>query len=168
MMAMAEKFADKEPEVEEEDDTSSFEEVQKPVERTSASRPSSSTATKNEAVAPTSSVWKGPDAAKRDDVSAPVAEVRAGFERVTACRLTRTQGDEPTPLSARAIDHDSGSATPTTPSASLGSSGIEALERKVRNLTAMLAQQTRQMSNMALTLDVLKSEVSALKEKVGD
>ncbi len=58
MMALADKFADKDVEKEDSDDASSFEEVQKPVERSSAVNPVSSTVTKDETVAPASSLWK--------------------------------------------------------------------------------------------------------------
>ena len=61
MMAMASKFEDKEPVEEDDDDHSSFEEVQKPVERTSAVKPASSQVTEAEASAPASSLWKDDD-----------------------------------------------------------------------------------------------------------
>ena len=57
MMAMASKFEDKEPVEEDDDDQSSFEEVQKPAERTSAIKPASSEVTEAEASAPVSSLW---------------------------------------------------------------------------------------------------------------
>jgi hypothetical protein len=59
----------------------------------------------------------------------------------------------------------SGSATPTTPSIGLPSANNELLEREIRNLKTVVAQQSRQISNMALTMDVLKSEIMSLKEK---
>ena len=65
MMAMADKFAEKDMETEDSSDASSFEEVQKPVERTSVVRPISSTVTKDEAVAPASSLWKVPEQTER-------------------------------------------------------------------------------------------------------
>jgi len=55
MMEAANRFADNDDE-EESDNNSSFEEVQKPVERTSALRPASSVAPKAEAVAPVSNL----------------------------------------------------------------------------------------------------------------
>jgi coronin-1B/1C/6 len=57
MMAAADKFADDEPAEEEAASESSFEEVQKPVERTSAVKPASSSVTKDEAIAPASELW---------------------------------------------------------------------------------------------------------------
>jgi hypothetical protein len=59
----------------------------------------------------------------------------------------------------------SGSATPTTPAVGFGSANNETLEKEIRNLKSVMAQQSRQISNMALTMDVLKSEIMTLKEK---
>jgi hypothetical protein len=59
----------------------------------------------------------------------------------------------------------SGLATPTTPAIGLGNSNTEALEREIKALKTVMAQQSRQISNMALTMDVLKSEIMTLKEK---
>jgi hypothetical protein len=55
--------------------------------------------------------------------------------------------------------------TPTTPATGLGNSNTEALEREIKALKTVMAQQSRQISNMALTMDVLKSEIMTLKEK---
>ena len=59
----------------------------------------------------------------------------------------------------------SGSATPTTPAVGLGGGNDESLEREIKSLKTIMAQQSRQISNMALTMDVLKSEIMTLKEK---
>lgn len=59
----------------------------------------------------------------------------------------------------------SGSATPTVPATVLPSANSGSLESEVRNLRTVVAQQSRQISNMALTMDVLKSEIMSLKEK---
>ena len=80
--------------------------------------------------------------------------------------LTVIQPGEAVPPSSRNATSASGSATPTTPAVGLGSSINEALERDIRNMKSIMAQQTRQISNMALTMDMLKSEIMALKEKV--
>jgi coronin-1B/1C/6 len=60
MMAMADKFTDHDAGNEESSDASSFEEVQRPAERTSAVKPTSSSVTKDEAVTPVSELWKAP------------------------------------------------------------------------------------------------------------
>jgi coronin-1B/1C/6 len=60
MMAMADKFTDQHAGNEDSSDASSFEEVQKPAERTSAVKPTSSSVTKDEAIAPTSKLWQAP------------------------------------------------------------------------------------------------------------
>lgn len=59
----------------------------------------------------------------------------------------------------------SGSASQTTPAIGLGDANKESLEREIRNLKTVMAQQSRQISNMALTMDVLKSEIMTLKAK---
>lgn len=58
MMAMASKFEDKEPTDTKDDEESDFEEIQKPVERTSAAQPASSQVSPEEAAAPTTGLWK--------------------------------------------------------------------------------------------------------------
>lgn len=72
MMAMASKFEDNEA-AEEKDDESDFEEVQKPEERTSAVKPASSEVTPQEAVAPTSKLWKEGIPAPAESVSENVS-----------------------------------------------------------------------------------------------
>jgi hypothetical protein len=79
--------------------------------------------------------------------------------------LTKLQPDELAVLASKHASSASGSATPTTPAIGLGNSNTEALEREIRTLKTVMAQQSRQISNMALTMDVLKSEIMTLKEK---
>ena len=57
MMAAADKFADADPEDDDQPDDSSFEEVQKPTERASPIKPVSSEVTRDEAIAPASDLW---------------------------------------------------------------------------------------------------------------
>ena len=80
--------------------------------------------------------------------------------------LTRGQPEDITIPPAKHAAAASGSATPTTPAVGLGGSGVS--DRELKDLKAIMAQMSRQISNMALTMDVLKSEVTALKEKVGE
>jgi coronin-1B/1C/6 len=61
MMAMADKFTDHDAGNGDGSDASSFEEVQRPAERSSAVKPASSTVTKDEAVAPASELWEAPE-----------------------------------------------------------------------------------------------------------
>jgi hypothetical protein len=79
--------------------------------------------------------------------------------------LTKLQPDEFAVPASKHASSASGSATPTTPATGLGNSNTEALEREIRALKTVMAQQSRQISNMALTMDVLKSEIMTLKEK---
>lgn len=66
MMAMADKIADHDAGNEESSDASSFEEVQRPAERSSAVKPASSSVTKDEAITPASGLWESPKDSKKD------------------------------------------------------------------------------------------------------
>ena len=61
----------------------------------------------------------------------------------------------------------SGSATPTTPAIGLGESHNEAFEREMKNMKAVMAQQSRQLAALGQTLAELVTEVSSLKSKLG-
>jgi hypothetical protein len=65
MMAMADKFTDRDAGNEESSDASSFEEVQRPAERTSAVKPTSPSATKDEAVTPAGNLRQTPQETER-------------------------------------------------------------------------------------------------------
>jgi coronin-1B/1C/6 len=65
VMVMADKFTDHDAGNEESSDASSFEEVQRPAERTSAVKPSSSSVTKDEAVTPAGNLWQAPQETER-------------------------------------------------------------------------------------------------------
>ena len=165
MMAAADKFADDEPAEEEETSESSFEEVQKPVERTSAIKPASSSVTKDEAAAPASDLWK--DEAPKSGTSVLDKVNFAKLEK-THTLLTSYQPDE-TALPTRSTNASGvvaeaereGTATPTSPST--GSSSD--LEREVRNMKTMMAQQTRQLASLSKTVADLVAEVKTLRER---
>jgi len=149
MMAAASKFADDEPAEEGSGDESEFEEVQKPVERTSAIKPASSTVTKDEAIAPVSSLWNE----NEKEVSGTNA-----FETVcskTSCDrplLTIAQPDEdalPTASTNVSATEIEPLEMPATSSSGMSN---EALEREVRNLKTMMAQQTRQLASLSKTV----------------
>ena len=63
MMAMADKFTDHDAENGDGSDASSFEEVQRPAERSSVIKPTSSTVTKDEAACTTSELWEAAEEA---------------------------------------------------------------------------------------------------------
>jgi len=151
MMAMADKFSDQDAAKDDSDDASSFEEVQRPAERTSAVRPASSNVTRDEAIAPVSELWKEPAKAEKG----PGASTLDQADKVVL---------PPSKQASSTLD----SATPTTPAVGPGSGNTEALEREIKNLKTVMAQQSRQISNMALTMDILKSEIMTLKEKNAD
>ena len=165
MMAAADKFADNEPAEEEAASESSFEEVQKPVERTSAIKPASSSVTRDEAVAPASDLW-GDEASKTgsgfpDKVSIPK-------QIFPSSGLTRNQRDE-TALPTRSTNPSGTAMTDTdraeTPTPTSPAAGSGDLEREVRHMRTMMAQQTRQLASLAKTVADLVAEVKTLKDR---
>ena len=155
MMAMADKYADKGGEKEEESDTSSFEEVSKPPERASDVKPFSSGKPK-EAAASSPGLTKGVSDVENDS--------KAGFTD-KVCHVHK--------LIASANDNQSAAAqTPTKASTAdppLSPSGVsnDAIDREVRNLKTIVAQQSRQIAAQGQTLADLMTEMTALKAKVG-
>jgi hypothetical protein len=59
----------------------------------------------------------------------------------------------------------SGTATPTTPAVGSSSSGMEALEREVKNMKSMMAQQSRQMAYQGQAIADLVEEVKSLRAR---
>jgi hypothetical protein len=69
------------------------------------------------------------------------------------------------PLS-KAAGVRSGTATPTTPAIGSSSSGVEALEREVKNMKSMMAQQSRQMASQGQAIADLVEEMKSLRAKL--
>ncbi|KIV81149.1 hypothetical protein PV11_08589 [Exophiala sideris] len=134
MMAAATKFQDTEPVKEDENDNSSFEEVQKPVERTSATKPAVSEETREEPALGTSAV--------EEDVPEPKA---AATPKPTETELP----------SQKVVDEE--------PVTETGGSSTDSSEIEIKNLKAMMAQQSRQISSLTKTVTELVAEVKALK-----
>ncbi|EXJ64682.1 hypothetical protein A1O7_01020 [Cladophialophora yegresii CBS 114405] len=130
MASAADKFKDTEP-TEEADEESDFEEVEKPVERTSATKPAA-LAEKAESSAPP---------ANKDSTEA------APNHKMTEKELPEEQSAE----------NGEASNMPTSPSTS------NPTEQEIKNLKAILAQQSRQISTLTKTVEQLVSEVKALK-----
>lgn len=61
----------------------------------------------------------------------------------------------------------SGAATPTTPAIGSPGSGTEALEREVKNLKSLMAQQSRQMASQGQSIADLLEEMKTLRAKMG-
>ncbi|KAJ9608796.1 Coronin-like protein crn1 [Cladophialophora chaetospira] len=139
MSSAADKFKDTEP-AEEEEEESDFEEVQKPVERTSAVKPATVQETKKEE-SPT------PTASKVfEDVETPESILK---HRTTEKELPDEQSAE------------NGEAS-NIPVASATSSSSSA-DQEIKNLKAILAQQSRQISSLTKTVEQLVAEVKSLK-----
>ena len=151
MMAMASKFEDDEPAEESSSNDSSFEQVQKPAER-AAVKPSSSQVTEEEAKSPTANLWQS-----GKDPEPSATEENDGVE-------------EPEPLPT-ASTNAGGSAVETSPTPTVSSpiaasgstSTNEALEREVKNMKTMMAQQTRQLASLSKTVQELVAEMKTLK-----
>ena len=165
MMAAADKFADNEPAEEEATSESSFEEVQKPVERTSAIKPTSSSVTRDEAVAPASDLWKDEASKTGSGILDKVNNPNLIFH---SSGLTIKQPDE-TALPSRSTNPSGTTATETdraeTPTPTSPAAGSGDLEREVRNMKTMMAQQTRQLASLARTVADLVAEVKTLKDR---
>lgn len=163
MMAAADKFADDEPVEEEQRSESSFEEVQKPVERTSAIKPASSSVTKDEAAAPASDLWN--DEASKAGSGA--LDMVSSSRRNVSDVLTLFQPDE-TALPTRSTNAAGVIVEPErdeTPTPASPASGSNDLEREVRNMKTMMAQQTRQLASLSKMVADLVGEVKTLRER---
>ncbi|OAG39523.1 hypothetical protein AYO21_06167 [Fonsecaea monophora] len=136
MMGAADKFKDTEP-TEGGDDESDFEEVQKPVERTTATKPVISEEKKAQSPTPAASkVW--------EDVE--------DLEPAPKHKMTETEmPDEQTVEAGEASNV--AEASPAS----------DSIEREIKNMKALIAQQSRQLSSLTKTVTELVAEVKALK-----
>lgn len=144
MMTIADKFADKDGDREESSDES-FEEVQKPVER-AAVKPGASDIAPQEVKEASSDLWKAKEKTERGPGPSVLDE-----------------SSDVTPSSATLLR--SGTTTPTTPAVSSSNGGLEVLEREVKNMKSMMAQQSRQMASQSQAIADLLEEMKALKTK---
>jgi hypothetical protein len=69
--------------------------------------------------------------------------------------------------SFKAAGMGSGSAAPTNPAMGSPVSGTDALEREVKNLKSMMAQQNRQMASQGQSIADLLEEMKSLRAKMG-
>ncbi|EXJ95397.1 hypothetical protein A1O1_00518 [Capronia coronata CBS 617.96] len=134
MMAAATKFQDTEP-VEDDDDASSFEEVQPPFERKAATKPAVAEAEKVAPAPVTSSVW--------EDVEAPEPQPASPVKK-TEPPSTTNHVDEKEPAKSSDAASDS-------------------VESEIKTMRAMIAQQSQQLTSLTQTLTELVAEVKALK-----
>ncbi len=130
MAAMADKFADDEPAEDDDDDTSSFEEVQKPIERPST----------NSAALPSRDV----------ESSLPAASTFTG----------ETVSDQPkatsVPVSELEKKDESASSTAPVPSASAAAGGLRDVLQEIRG---MLQSQGKQIEQLTSEVAQLKAKV---------
>lgn len=136
MSAMADKFADKEP-AEEEDD-SSFEEVPKPVDRTPATKPV-------------------PADVKEEDVGSATP----ALPKITEEPKRHEEIPSTPPVAKTEEVQDLAASVISLPESTTGSN--EALEREIKNMKTIMAQQNRQLATLARTVSDLVEQVKALK-----
>lgn len=146
MSAMANKFADRDEEEEEDDkDDSSFEEIQKPVERPSVA------AARQEAGKPLASEPKSLATAPYTGEGLSAASVPAASE------LRGKEGKSPAPGTPDSPPSQS-AATASPPSASAAAGGLKDVLNDIRGMLQSQGRQIEQLTN----------EVASLKAKVGE
>lgn len=133
MSAMVDKFTDNGPAEDEEDD-SSFEEVQKPVERAPATKPVPANVVRGDVSSAT------PATPKVADPAPEVEKVDPGL----ASKSTATKLEEDSPVE---IDIK-------------GDASLASLEREMKNMKTVMAQQTQQIAGLQKTVETL---VTALR-----
>ena len=171
MAAMVSKFEDNEAVEKDDDDASSFEEVQKPIERTAIKSPPM-----------TSRPVESPKVA----TSAPVSPVQVQ-ERVClhfslpthsfpsrppstvqniSTNTMQAPDSAPTPAAIASEPQPSAAeSSPGSPTTGGSATDNEALQREIKNMKTMMAQQTRQLATLARTVQELSAEVKGLRNR---
>ena len=161
MSSMVDKFADNEA-AEEDDDDSSFEEVQKPV-HTEATKSVPADVTKESVSASTPATPKSDQAAtSKLTTTEPDEEIDS---QVTSEPPAQKSADEvDASLTSKSTASKLTEDAPTSPAegAPQGEAGIGSLEREMRNMKTIMAQQTRQIAGLQKSVETL---VTALREK---
>lgn len=150
MAAAAGKFQDTEP-TEESGDESPFEEVQKPVERKSAAVPASADVKQEKSIPSPIKASYPVEVAQPKPASPKVQYTSVGNNYMA----NQFQISEPTPT----LEEDGDEKE--LPASSSGSQ--ESAEREIKNLKALVAQQSRQLRELTKAVSELVSEVKALK-----
>jgi len=160
MSSMVDKFADNEA-AEEEDDDSSFEEVQRPVQR-EATKPVPADVTKESVSASTPATPKVDEATGlKSTPPRPDDDLDSGSAlKSTAPKLD----DETNSGMARSTASKMNDEAPASPAetAPQSDASISSLEREMRNMKTIMAQQTRQIASLQQSVETL---VTALKER---
>ncbi|KAK5956726.1 Coronin-like protein crn1 [Knufia fluminis] len=161
MSSMVDKFADDEAAEDEDDDNSSFEEVQKPVQR-EATKPVPADV-KKESVSASTPATPKVDAGTTSKSPATTFEDGTDSE-VTSKAAAPTQEDDVDPgLASKSTTSRFADEAPASPaeSATQGDASIASLEREMRNMKTIMAQQTRQIAGLQKSVETL---VTALKD----
>lgn len=161
MSSMVNKFADDEA-AEEDDDDSSFEEVQRPVQR-EATKAVPAAVTKESVSASTPATPKIDEGAKPKPAAAQMDdEVDSGLTSKPAAQELDAEVDPG--LTSKATASKLADEPPVSPaeSAHHGEASIASLEREMRNMKTVMAQQTRQIASLQKAVETL---VTALRGK---
>lgn len=164
MSTMVDKFADKDEMEEDEDDNSSFEEVQKPTERIATKSVPADVVEED--------VGGSTPALPKHDIIEPDKPVQPPPEPELqpAPTSTSTRQGMPVPTQTTAATADATRTAPAPASSSSieesrGSSGeVAGLERELRNLKTIMAEQTQQMAQMSSTISDLVEQIKSLKQ----
>lgn len=152
MSTMVDRFADKEPAQEQDDDESDFEEIQKPTSR-QLGKPVPEDVVKESVSSET------PAMPKVEDALPPKDEVDSGLtSRPTAEEL---DDDVDSGLKSKSTANRLEDETQSSPVNTIDTNNVAALEREMRNMKTVIAQQTRQLVSLQKTVETL---VSALKK----
>lgn len=153
MSSMVDKFADKDAAGDEEEEESEFEEIQKPTQR-------EATKSVPVGVVKESVSTSTPATPKVAEALPPKEDVDSGLTSKSTAEKLEDEVDAglTSKSTASKLDETPVSATPT--SGPTESASIASLEREMRNMKGVIAQQTRQLASLQKTVETL---VNALK-----
>ena len=182
---LASKFTDDKEEDESEEDSSSFEEIAKPIDRSERHRPAAAPVEKSESVAvsrgfgdPLSPVDKPDDfeqaseMAASQDTSTLIKKEQAPPSKSTEEPLSSKSTQEP--LSSKSTQEPLSSKSTQEPLANAksrphaGSVSDQPIQRSLAEIKSLLEQQTKTMSAQSQEISKLTAEVDRLRTKLGE
>jgi len=167
MASLASRFADKE-EDEETDDTSSFEEVPRPVERnrqaiTERQEEKTGVVTPPQLDSkPTATTTSSAETPKPQDGSRDAHRSFSGESMDTSAKATSMPTEQ---LAQRSATESESTSSPSTGGAKGAAEGIKGMLQEIR---ALLSEQGKQVAQQGEKIEILAREVAALKSKVGE
>lgn len=143
MSSMVDRFADKEAHDDTEDDDSSFEEVQRPAERKQATK-------------------VVPDDVKEESVSSDTPAVPSNTV-VDEVKSTIPGAASGASTSSSAASNEASNSMQAADQGPVADGGTISLEREMRNMKTVIAQQTRQLAALQSTIADLVEQVKTLQ-----